>query len=66
MSVEIALIGYFLSAWLIHCSAITPSFLASADNSRGLETFQPPRPGADMCPIWSFNPLGCCNEAKMY
>jgi hypothetical protein len=35
MSVEISLIGYFLSAWLIHCGAITPSFLASADNPRG-------------------------------
>jgi hypothetical protein len=30
----------------------------------GLETFQPPGPGADTCPIWTFNPAGCCTRAK--
>jgi hypothetical protein len=32
---------------------------------RGLETFQPPGPGADTCPIWTPNPAACCNGAKM-
>jgi hypothetical protein len=33
---------------------------------RGLETFQPPGPGADTCPIWTSNPADCCNGAKIY
>jgi hypothetical protein len=32
---------------------------------RGPETFQPPGPGADTCPIWTPNPGGCCNGAKI-
>jgi hypothetical protein len=27
------------------------NFFVSADNPSGLETFQPPGPGVDMCPI---------------
>jgi hypothetical protein len=33
---------------------------------RGLETFQPPCPGADTYPILTSNPAGCCNGAKMF